>query len=317
MDKELLKLEEQIYSQCADNISGVMKALTDSRDMISDLKAIADEKDRVIARLENENESNKEKAERLSGELKDKTAEIERMSGDRALFEKMKVGSLELAELINDEREKTAQLDNEIKKYAEAKEKILSENEKLKNDLLKARNEIIKNKQALDKETVAVRNKDGEIDELNKKIKELKKKNADLEKENEKLGNKNLELVDQNSDLEERKSELEQQLQTLSGERDSDADKIRRLSGEIAGLRKDIDWLTNYAKGTDDKVKKFFRDDKQPLTEHNNWLCNRPKDDTYKKFFEPGNTGAGQNGNNSAADSGENREKHLRMREEN
>lgn len=280
MNKELIKYEDQIYGQVTDNITLLTKALAESQNMITDLKAIAEEKNRAISQLENDNENNKKLAEELNEELQNKRQALEAIETDRAMLAEMKINALKLSELINDEKEKIEQLDIEKAEYKEAKDALVSENEKLKSDLEGEQKKYSKLEQEYNKSVVKCRN---DIEKKNEEINTFMSKIDKLE------GDKKGLEYDKNV-LIQKVDKLEKEINILSDPNQNEKCKslkndLNNLQGTIENLQNDIKWLIGYAKATDDKVKKFYKGDKNDLNEHNNWLCNKLKDNNFIKFF--------------------------------
>ena len=61
--------------------------------------------------------------------------------------------------------------------------------------------------------------------------------------------------------------------------------QITGLENEVNMLKSNLEWLVNYAKSTDNKVKEYFNGNTEELSKHNNWLVNMPKDEKYMELF--------------------------------
>lgn len=280
MDNQLMKYEDQIFGQVTDNITLFTKALAESQNMIVDLKAIAEEKSRVISRLEYENENNKNMIEQISQELKSKCQVIEEFEDDQALMSEMKLNALKLAGLLNDENEKINQLETEKAEYKTAKEVLVSENEKLKCNLDSEKKKYSDLEREHNKSVVDFRNK---IEELNKTINEYKLTIDKLKCDKEYLEEENKELNIKVENLNEKINILSDPSQN---EKCKDLqDELNNLRKTVNSLQNDINWLKGYAKATDDKVKRFYNGNKTDLDKHNDWLCNQPKDKDFIRFF--------------------------------
>lgn len=271
MEKELIKYEDQIYAQVTDNITLLTKALAESQNMIADLKAITVEKSRVISKLECENENNNKAVEQLNKELQSKNQVLGESEADRMLMSEMKINALRLADLINDEQEKHRQLIEGKTAFENEKKALVSENEKLKSNLENAREKYTECDRALNKAVVDNRKA---INEKEEKIKKLMSKIGELESENNDLS-----II--NKELEKEKNQMSD---TICGQQEK-LDKLKELNDTLEVLKKDKKWLIDYAKSTDEKVKKYYTGDKKALDDHRNWLCNMSKDDDFKKFF--------------------------------
>lgn len=290
MDKELLKFEDQIFGQISDNLTKLTKALADSQNMISDLKLIADKKGSALTELESDNDKLEELNKKLSSKLKEKKSELESNKGELERLEKLKLDSLTLAQLIQENEKLKKSLEDEKNEYVSKKEQLESENKKLKTDIKDEKKDKIKFKQELDEEIVEHKKAVDEVSKLNEKIRDLEEQcknqeatinslKEDLEKKDEDLKCNADEIRRLNESNEKMKDYISREVYNT---------EINKKSEKINSLEKDVEWLIGYAKGTDDKVRSYFDGKQEELNKHNNWLCNEPKDGVYKKFFGDG-----------------------------
>ena len=295
MDKELFKYEDQIYAQLNDNITAYVKKFADVQNMVSDLKAIAEEKNRYVASLENENKEYLTKIEYLDSEAENNKKKLAEYEKEKAFFDDLKADSLNLAALIREENSKIEELAEKKQEYEEAKNEIVTLNQRLKSDLDKKTDEYIKLDQKYNSQVAEYRNKEQEIDKknieiisINKEKKGLKDNIAELQEKIQKLENEKNKLIENNNDLKKQNDELSKKLSEASDNNEF-TEQMKQQIEEQKSLEKDIEWLKGYAKATDEKVKKYFQGDKRDLDAHNHYLLWEPKDDKYNKFFPENN----------------------------
>ena len=195
-----------------------------------------------------------------------------------------------LAQLIEENKELKKSLEDKKQEYVSKKEKLESDNEKLKTDIENEKKLKVKYEQALNNEIVKHNKAVNQVSELNEKIGDLKEQcknqettisslTKDLKKKDEALKSSADKISLLNENVKKMKSYTSpEELKNKINEKDI----------IIKSLEEDVKWLIGYAKGTDDKVRGYFGGSQEELNKHNNWLCNEPKDGTYKKFFGDG-----------------------------
>ena len=330
MNKELIQYEDHIYSQVSDTYSLITKTIADTQNMLDDLKAIAKEKDDMISSLENEKQSLEFENEKLQSDNKQQIDKIAAYEKDMAFFENIKIDSVRLADLIVEKETELELLEKQKYEFEKDKLTILSENKKLKSDLDDKKRELSAKQQDYDSYVNTQRNVEKELNNRIQKLtqdnyllsqkmktveneaKELKEQNNVAADEIEELRGKNDELISQ---LQEMSNKLNGNKDDISGDNNSDMEKTvsenEELKKQIDELNKDVEWLVGYAKGTDRKIKSYFNSHKKELEEHHNWLCNKPKDETYKKFFESNSEDDSENKNAGKPETSPKREKGL------
>lgn len=287
MDKELLKFEDQIFGQISDNLTKLTKALADSQNMVSDLKLIADKKGNALTELESDNDKLEELNKILSSDLDEKKSELESNRGELERLEKLKLDSLTLAQLIQENEKLKKLLEDEKNEYESKKEQLESENKILKTDIKNKKKLIVEYDQKLNEE---ITNHRDEVSKLNEKIEGLEEQCENQEttinslKEDLKKKDEDLKC---NADEIRRLNESNEKMKDYISREEYNTE-INEKSEKINSLEKDVEWLIGYAKGTDDKVRSYFGGKQEELNKHNNWLCNEPKDGVYKKFFGDG-----------------------------
>lgn len=291
MNKELSQFEEYIYSQVSDNFCGITKTLADSQSMIDDLRSISREKDAIILNLENENQRLMLENQGLLCEKENQTKWIDSQKSDAEFFKNVKIDSVRLTELIQENELQNKQLTKDRANFENEKALLKSENQRLKSDLDEKKKDLSSKQQEFDSFVSDQRKRE---DELNYTVKELSKENKSLKSKLEEAISCKNDLIEDNSRMEKKIDELTAQGASSSSEEtnkpnppenSSVEQENEMLKKEITELKEDITWLKEYAKGTDRKIKSFYKNQRKDLDDHHDWLCNKPKDDMFKKFF--------------------------------
>ncbi len=317
MSSEILKFEDQIYSQVTDNLSALAKALADSQTMINDLKQIAEEKNKAISNAENAASEALLKLLNADNEIEKLKSELEEAEANAGLYERLKTKSGKLADLIIAEQEKCKKYDDAVKLYDELSKDLKEENKRLTSALKSSQDDYNNCQQSLDGEIAAHRKdnkeKDSKIKSLEGQVEKLTSDKGDLAKKLEFSQNIYTQLKTEKELLEGKLNKANDELTTVNGELKSTEELLKsskkeegllnehikelestNTNQEINRLKEDIKWLRNYAAATDDKVKRYFqvhtkhaRDD-EALPNHRNFLEYDEKDINWKKFFGDG-----------------------------
>ncbi|MBQ7008826.1 MAG: hypothetical protein IJN05_06375 [Ruminococcus sp.] len=305
MDKELKKFEQHIYSQVSDSFRQMAQTMAETGSMLDDLKAVAAEKDSIISELNEEINSLKSRNEQLQTSVNAQSEKIADYEKNIVFFEQVKIDSVKLADLIRKEEDAINSLDEEKHKLIEIENKYLTENERLKSDNGNLKRQLNSKQHEFDEAVasnrIVVQEKDNKIGFLEQDKDDLTKKLTAAESQLEKHEAKNKKLKEEIEKSKEEISELKKQLRELSEKAD---DKDNEQSDEVSAetekliyendelniqvdkLKQDVQWLIGYAKGIDGKIKNYFKNQKNELEAHHNWLCNKPKDETYKRLLE-------------------------------
>lgn len=268
--ERLLGLEKRIYLGAEQKMEDASAGIRTMWTMFRDLQEICETVFDALKETSSQLERQKDVNEDMNRKLAEQERLIQEYKKRADVYEELELNGAKLAKLLDTNGQERDRLCEEREKLGE--ERIAFERER--DQLIHEKNEALEKVKTHKKEKEeAVRLRDEAIAERNKLKGEIKEKDLELEGKEDEIVSKDKEI----RSYEEKLDNCGKEIVRLTKEK---TDKVR-------SLREEQDWLRGYAKALDDKVIRYFRDEKKhDLKSHyKDYLNNPDKWDEHRAHF--------------------------------
>lgn len=268
--ERLLGIEKQIYLEAEQKMEGASAGIRTMWTMFRDLQEICETVFDVVRQVSSELERQKSINEDMSRKLEKQENMIQEYKRRAAVYEELELDAAKLAQLLHANGRERDSLCQEKKNLKAERDAFEGERDQL----------ICEKKEALEKAETYKKEKDGAIQSRDNAIAERKELQKEIEKKDQELEGKENEITLKDKDIRSYKEELADCRNEIVRLTEEKKDKVRSLNEELK-------WLRGYAEALDDKVIRYFRDEKKHdlKTHYKDYLNNPDKWEEHRKHF--------------------------------